>query len=236
MGLSTLAVGSLGFGRLAEVVVDVDNPYLHGEAGRFRHQPSGWAIHNTGSTLPLRLLHQTGIVTDLPPGSGVALPVGHGRIQVTAGPTTYEVDYFLDGADPLPGVTKRRTGTLFYGRNLTPAQIDYAVTLAEPRLLGSRSPMPSHAQIADVWGVSQGAVRRTFETIRERLRAEGVRMIDSQERLLDYLIVNRVVTVELLEAARIHQPDGPVRRADILAVGGCEGCSDQIDSHLGQGG
>ena len=217
LGLSTMAVNSLGFGRNADVVIDADNQYLHGEAGRFRAEAHGWALHTTGSTLPLRLLHQTGLMVDLPPATSTRVPGGHGRVQVTAGPTTYELDYFFDTDGPSSDITRRRTGTLFYGRDLTAAQVDYAVTLAEPRLLGLRQPLRTHAEIGAIWNVSPGTVRRSFEEIRDRLRAEGVKLIDSQERLIDYLIINRVVTLEMLSAAKLHAQDGPVRRRDVLA-------------------
>ncbi len=213
LGMITRAVGPLSFGRAAEVVLDPDNLYLHGEAGEFRPETSSWALHNVGTTLHFRLLHQTGQRADLPPSTNTRVPPGHGRVRITAGPTTYEFDYFLRAAGERPEVSRRQTGTLFYGRDLTPAQADYALTLAEPRLLGFAGRLPTKAEIANLWGVEPGTVDRTFQDIRDRLRGEGVRGIDTPEGLVEYLVVNDIITVEMLREARLHSPDGPVRRA-----------------------
>ncbi|MGF1598157.1 MAG: hypothetical protein ACFCVK_14705 [Acidimicrobiales bacterium] len=215
LGMRTRAVGELGFGRQADIVLDPHNRYLHGEAGRFRRESSGWVLHNTGTRLPLRLLHQTGMRFELPPGTHAAVPAGHARVQLQAGPTLYELEVVLDTPELPPDVMRHRTGTLFYGRDLSPAQVDYAVTLAAPRLRGEPGPLPTQAEIARRWGVSQGTVRRTFENIRDRLRDEGVRRIDTPEALVDYLVVNGIVTRAMLDDARLDRPGGPVRRAEL---------------------
>ena len=215
LGRTTRAVPPLSFGRVAELVLDRDNLYLHGEAGEFRVEASVWVLHNVGSTLHFRLLHQTGQRADLPPSTNTRVPPGHGRVRITAGPTTYEFDYFLQAAGESPNAARERTGTLFYGRDLTPAQADYALTLAEPRLLGTSDRLPTKAEIAALWGVEAGTIDRTFQDIRDRLRSEGVRDIDSPEGLVEYLVVNDIVTVKMLESARLHGPDGPRRQASM---------------------
>lgn len=215
LGLTTRAVGSFTFGRAAELVLDADNLYLHGEAGEFRPEAWGWVLCNVGSTLHFRLLHQTGQRADLPPSTSTAVPAGHGRVRITAGPTTYEFDYFLQPVGDSAAVARPRTGTLFYGRDLTPAQADYALTLAEPRLRGSSDRLPTKAEIANLWGVGAGTVDRTFQDLRDRLRNEGVRGIDSPAGLVEYLVVNDIITVRMLDAARLHSVDGPRRRASM---------------------
>lgn len=217
LGRRHIAVDGFTFGRRAELVLDADNPYLHGIAGRFRLTGAGWSVDNAGSTLHFRLLHQSGQMIELPPGASGGVPSGHGRIRLTAGPTTYELDYFLEDSEIDPVAPAARTGTLFYGRNLSPAQLDYAVTLAESRLRGLVPVLPTHAEIARRWGVSERAVAKTFEAIRSRLRQEGVRGISHQEQLVEYLVINRIVTLEHLEDARLDRPDGPRRRAVVLA-------------------
>lgn len=217
LGKRLNATHGFTFGRRAELVLDPDNQYLHGKAGELRTGPGGWTIHNVGSTLHFRLLHQTGQMIELPPTTMATIPAGHGRVRIVAGPLTYEFDYFLDQTESGTPPHPERTGTLFYGRDLTPAQLDYAVTLAEARLRGIAAVPPTHAQIAARWGVAERAVARAFEDIRERLRREGVRSISRQEQLVEYLVVNRIVTLQQLEAARLDQPDGPRRRADIEA-------------------
>ena len=219
LGLRTRAVGVLGFGRKDDIVLDPSNMFLHGTAGRFRRDDSRWLLENVGSTLRLRYLHQTGLRMELPPGTGVVLPIGHGRVQLKAGPAVYELEVFAERVGGDEAVTARRTGTLFYGRDLTPAQVDYALTLAAPRLEGSGAPLPSFVEIAELWGVSHGTVRRTFEDIRDRLRSEGVRGLEHPDDLVDYLIVNGILTYGMLVEARIGKPGGPVRRSDLIDGG-----------------
>ncbi len=213
--LSCIATDELTFGRRSELVLDAHNPYLHAEAGRLRLRDDDWFVYNTGSRLHLQVLHQTGFFVELPPSASARIPAGHGRIRVSAGGSNYEFDYFHadDGQTVFAG---KETGTLFYGRDLTPAQIDYAVTMARYRLRGLRTPPPTQAEIAELWSVSLRAVNKTFEDIRQRLRSEGVHRVTAPEDLLEYLVLNRILTVEHLDDALLDSPEGPRRRSDIL--------------------
>jgi len=215
LGRSTPAHRELTFGRFGDVVLDPHNLYLHGEAGRFRYENNGWHLFNTGSILHLRLFHGTGQKVELPPTTSTSVPAGVGVVEITAGPLNYELTYKYQQTIPEPSFAASDTGTRFYGNQLTPAQIDYAVTLAAPRLRGKGEPLPTHAQIARLWGVEPGTVGRTFEEIRARLRRQNVRAIETPEKLVEYLVVNRVVTVSMLNQARLNCPDGPTRRAVI---------------------
>ncbi len=219
-GMRCLATDEFTFGRSADLVLDADNAYLHGEAGRLQRRGEDWFVRNTGSRLHLELLHQTGLYVELPPSADARMPAGNGHVRVTAGGTTYEFGYHRRSEDPETVTEFDGGNTLFYGRDLTPAQIDYAVTFARFRLQGLRKPPPTQPEIARLWQVTPRAVNKTFEDIRRRLRDEGVRRIGTQEDLLEHLVLNRIVTIEHLEAARLDRPDGPVRRSDILRESG----------------
>lgn len=221
-GLTVMFVGTahavtdgFGFGRDAALVLDEANRYLHGEAGRFNRGPGGWSLHNTGTRLHLKVVHGTGQIVELPPGAATMLAPGRGTIRIKAGPSAYELAYDLEGGPPAPEPGQGGSDTLPYGRALTPAQLDYVLALAEPRLRGWTLKLPTSAEIARRWGVSERTVSHAFEEVRVRLREAGVRRITAPEQLVEYLVVNRIVTLELLEAAGFDDPDGPRRRADI---------------------
>jgi len=164
----------------------------------------------------LELLHETGLHVERPPKASARIPIGHGRIRVAAGGTLYEFGYVHASVGTTTDLGADRSNTLFYGRDLTPAQVDYAVTLARFRLRGLHRPPPTQAAIAELWCVSTRAVNKTFEDIRTRLRNDGVQRISTQEDLLEYLVLNRIVTIENLEAAQLDRPAGPIRRSEIL--------------------
>ena len=142
------------------------------------------------------------------------VPSGSGWIDLRAGPCDYRLDYRLVGGDTTSDFTVERGDTETYGVGLTPRQLDFALTLASNRLLG-RTGFPSHAEIAERWTVSRSTVERTFEHIRARLRADGVTRIGTQELLVDHLVRNGVVTLAMLEEARIGEPGGPIRQQDL---------------------
>lgn len=217
----------LSFGRTAELVLDAENRFLHGEAGRFRHRESEWLLHNTGAKLHLQLHNAGGHHIELPPESWVRVPVGRGEVRVVAGGTPYRLTYRLDPTGATTRIDARSTDTEPFGPPLTPAQIDYAVTLGRHRLVGLRLPPPGQAEIARLWGVTPRTVGKTFEDIRARLRRAKVEGIETTEDLLEHLVTNRLITVEHLIAAGLDDADGPYRQRDLRRR---RGSSDEPES------
>lgn len=213
--LERVTIG-LSFGRSADIVLDPANLHLHRETGRFRRRGAEWLLHNTGSRLHLQLHHSDGLHTELPPGTSIRVPAGRGAVRVEVGGDHYELSYRLDPTGQTTRVSGSATDTVPFGGDLTPAQIDYAVTLARHRLVGLRLPPPGQSEIASLWGVSPRTVAKTFEDIRVRLRAEGVERIETPDDLIEHLVSNRVITTEHLVAAGLDDPSGPHRRRDIL--------------------
>lgn len=201
----------LMFGRSAEVELDADNPYLHRLAGRFVRRSDGWWIENLGEVLPLRLNTSAGMMIELTSGTEARLPGRLATLRVTAGPTTYELAYF----HPLAGLGMEvpsapdGLSTLLYGAQITGRQRDFLVTLGEQRLKGRVAPLPTQREVAKLWGVSKATVDKTLENLRSRLRASGVRFIDSPEMLVEHAVINRLITLDDLAWAALDDPAGP---------------------------
>ncbi|MEM7325113.1 MAG: hypothetical protein AAF531_18635 [Actinomycetota bacterium] len=204
----------LSFGRNADLILDPDNAYLHRQAGRFKLIGDIWWLENRGTRLRLKMVSGDGSVIDLHPGASSPVLGTSGTVSVVAGPTRYEVGYWLE-AEPaaLTSDTTRniRVGadTMTYGARLTPRELDFVVVLAHGRLTGRGGPLPSHADIADIWGVSAKTVDNTLQRLRAKLRDRDVRFLDSSESLVEYLVGQGFVTIRDLEWAAIDTPEGP---------------------------
>ncbi len=204
----------LSFGRNADLTLDSDNGYLHRRAGRFRLVGDIWWLENRGSRLRLKMVSSDGSVIDLHAGASSPVLGQSGVVSLVAGPTRYEVGYWLEEPRvPLSSETTRGiqvgADTVTYGTKLTPRELDFVVVLAQGRLTGRGGPLPSHADIADTWGVSRKTVDNTLQRLRSKLRTKDVRFLDSSEMLVEYLVSQGLVTMRDLEWARLGQPDGP---------------------------
>ncbi len=204
----------LYFGRNAELSLDPDNGYLHRRAGRFRLVGDIWWLENRGSRLRLKMVSSDGSVIDLHAGASSPVLGRSGIVSLVAGPTRYEVGYWLE--DEAPGLLSETlrgvpvgADTVTYGTKLTPRELDFVVVLAQGRLTGRGGPLPSHADIADTWGVSKKTVDNTLQRLRSKLRTNDVRFLDSSEMLVEYLVSQGFVTISDLEWAGLDQPDGP---------------------------
>ena len=203
----------LAFGRNSELCLDPDNGYLHRQAGRFRLIEDIWWLENRGSRLRLKMVSSDGSVIDLHPGASSPMLGLSGTVSLVAGPTRYEIAYLAQpetssGADntgPIPV----GADTVTYGTALTPREIDFVVVLARNRLTGRGGPLPSHAEIAQQWGVSAKTVDNTFQRLRAKLRAADVRFVDTGENLVDYLVSQGFVTASDIEWAALDRPNGP---------------------------
>lgn len=204
----------LSFGRNADLTLDSDNGYLHRRAGRFRLIGDIWWLENRGSRLRLKMVSSDGSVIDLHAGASSPVLGRSGIVSLVAGPTRYEVGYWLE-EEPVPLSSETARGiqvgadTVTYGTRLTPRELDFVVVLAKGRLTGRGGPLPSHADIAETWGVSKKTVDNTLQRLRSKLRTKDVRFLDSSEMLVEYLVSQGLVTMRDLEWARLDQPDGP---------------------------
>lgn len=209
----------LYFGRNAELSLDPDNGYLHRRAGRFRLVDDIWWLENRGSRLRLKMVSSDGSVIDLHAGASSPVLGRSGIVSLVAGPTRYEVGYWLEDVQPnlltetLRGIPVG-ADTVTYGTKLTPRELDFVVVLAQGRLTGRGGPLPSHADIADTWGVSKKTVDNTLQRLRSKLRTSDVRFLDSSEMLVEYLVSQGLVTITDLEWAGLDLPDGPRPAAD----------------------
>ena len=204
----------LSFGRHAELSLDPDNGYLHRQAGRFRLIGDIWWLENRGSRLRLKMVSSDGSVIDLHAGASSPVLGRSGVVSLVAGPTRYEVGYWLEDEPEPPSMDT--TGniivgadTVTYGTALTPRELDFVVVMAQNRLTGRGGPLPSHADIAEIWGVSKKTVDNTLQRLRSKLRTNDVRFLDTSEMLVEYLVSQGFVTMQDLEWAALDQPDGP---------------------------
>jgi len=203
----------LSFGRTADLTLDPDNAYLHRRAGRFRFVSDAWWVENLGSRLRLKVVSSDGSVTDLRAGASSPILGRGGIVSLIAGPTRYELGYYLEDEPlaPVDDPTNEVIGleTVTYGAKLTPRELDFVVVLAQGRLTGRGGPLPSHTDIAAVWGVSNKTVDNTLQRLRSKLREQDVRFLDSSENLVEYLVSQGFVTIADLEWAAVTEPHGP---------------------------
>lgn len=206
----------LTFGRSAELLLDADNEYLHRQAGRFRHAGGTWWLDNQGSRIRLKMVSDAGSVIDLQAGASAPLAGVKGTISLEAGPTRYELNYHLDSHPVLDTVENVQVGeiTATYGAALTSREVDFVLVLARNRLTGRGGPLPSQSDVATAWGVSKKTVDNTLQRLRSKLRAAGVRRIDTSETLVEYLVSQGFITVKDLEWARLSGELEPRSAAD----------------------
>ncbi len=205
-------VQQLTFGRHADLCLD-DNNFLHRRAGRFRLRDGTWWLENVGGRLRLTMVSSDGSLLDLQPGSSSPLLGDRGQISVTAGPTRYALDYELQRiqvavTDP-SGYRISGADTMTYGPILTPRELDFVVVMAQGRLTGRLGPIPSHSEIAEIWGVSAKTVDNTLQRLRAKLRSQNINSVTSSETLIEYLVTQGLVSLADLEWAGLDSPDGP---------------------------
>lgn len=202
----------LTFGRQADLTLD-ENNFLHRRAGRFRHREDTWWLENLGGRLRLTMVSSDGSLLDLQPGSSSPLLGDSGEVSVTAGPTRYTMEYELQRIQMAvtDSVSFRVSGadTMTYGPILTPRELDFVVVMAQGRLTGRLGPIPSHGEIAEIWGVSAKTVDNTLQRLRTKLRNQNIHSITSSETLIEYLVTQGLVSMVDLEWACLDTPNGP---------------------------
>jgi hypothetical protein len=202
----------LTFGRQADLSLD-ENSYLHRRAGRFRLRDATWWLENLGSRLRLTMASSDGSLLDLQPGASSLLLGERGEVSITAGPTRYMLEYELQQRQANWDDTSQfRIGgadTQTFGPILTPREIDFVVVMAQGRLTGRLGPIPSHGEIAEIWGVSHKTVDNTLQRLRTKLRDQNINFVNSSETLIEYLVTQGLVSMADLDWASLDHPDGP---------------------------
>lgn len=202
----------LTFGRHADLTLD-ENNFLHRRAGRFRLRDGTWWLENVGGRLRLTMVSSDGSLLDLQPGSSSPLLGDSGEVSVTAGPTRYSLEYELQRIQMAitDSASYRISGadTMTYGPILTPRETDFVVVMAQGRLTGRLGPIPSHGEIAEIWGVSAKTVDNTLQRLRTKLRSQNINSVTSSETLIEYLVTQGLVSMADLEWACLDGPEGP---------------------------
>lgn len=206
---------TLTFGRMADLVVDEGNQYLHRVLGRIVFHDGLWWVENLGSQIELDLLGADGSAVSLPARAGDAAPsAAPVSVEVTtlgfgvAG-ARYEIELRVTVA-PLPEAettVEEGSATLGYGRiQLTDEERMLLVALGEPVLrdvsAGAES-LPTNREAARTLGWTQPKFNRKLDYLCIRLTKAGVRglqggrgdeALNRRWRLVEHAVGTRLIT------------------------------------------
>jgi len=201
---------SLTIGREADLCLD-DNQFLHRRFLRICHEYTLWWIVNVGSQLAATIADEAGrLEAWLAPGARIPVVLAHSLVWFTAGPTTYELDFYCD--DPPFSVVspeEPEDGSTTYGRmSLTPDQRLLLIALAEPMLkrrVRGAVHAPSSAEAAARLGWTVTKFNRKLDYLCQKLEKMGVRGLhgaadrlafDRKSRLVEHALAARLVSSE----------------------------------------
>lgn len=207
--------GALTFGRIADLVVDDANPYLHRVVGRFFSHADAWWLENLGSHVSIDLATADGAAVHLPPCSDPASPpltiVPRGPFVLTfeAGGMSYQVDGeaptqlpSATGGDDLSGPPTATFGHV----PLTDEERLLLVALCRPVLLdptADSDALSSNRELAHRLGWSTSKFNRKLDYLCTRLTKVGVRglqggrgseAVNRRWRLVEHAIASRMIT------------------------------------------
>jgi len=198
-------------GRDADVVIDEDNHYLHRRFLAVTMTGGFVWLENVGSQLSATLADEHGLVqTWLAPGSRVPVVFPRSVVYFTAGPTTYDLELYVDDPPFVPQhVEQDSAGTTTVGRvSFTPDQRLLCLALAEDVLrrgVRGRAQIPPSAEAAAKLGWTSTKFNRKLDNVCEKLAKTGVRGLTSVEgrpasdrrsRLVEYVVASRLVVPE----------------------------------------
>jgi len=211
--------GALTVGREADIAVD-DNQFLHRRLLEFAFRSDLLWVSNVGSALTVTMADMDGLVQSwLSPGAQLPVVFPQTVLWFTAGPTTYELDVFLQDA-PFVATTMSsgEVGDTTTGRiSFTPDQRILIVALAEDILRrGNRGAgaIPPSSAAAQRLGWTLTKFNRKLDNVCEKLARLGVRGLVSEAgrpasnrraRMVEYALAARLITVgdlPLLDARR----------------------------------
>lgn len=170
----------LTVGRSGDLEID-DNPYLHRDFLRFRHQDAMWWVENMGARLAAYLTDQQGLMRSrLAPGARLPLVFPRTVITFAAGETLYEllVDIPRTVYDPVRRSSSGDGATTIVPGQFTESQLLAILALAEPvlRRAGSGAgEIPSTQQAAARLGWTTKRFDKKVENVCDKLTAAGVR-------------------------------------------------------------
>jgi len=197
-------------GREGDLTVD-DNPYLHRRFLQIDGDDALWWLANTGSQLAATVANAYGTMQAwLAPGARLPLVFDHTLVWFTAGPTTYELELFVDSPPFIP-VTRDGgdVGSTTIGpRALTPDQKLAIVALCEPVLRrGARGAghVPTSADAAARLGWTLTKFNRKLDNVCDKLSRGGVTglhggpdrlAVNRRARLVEFALATRMVDVD----------------------------------------
>ncbi len=209
---------SLVIGREGALEID-DNPYLHRRFLQVSDHDSLWWLTNIGTALTATVADEQGTMQAwLAPGARLPLVFDKTVVWFTAGPTTYELDIFLN-TPPFVQVTEEssESGSTTIGRmSFTPDQRLLILSLCEPVLrLGNRGAgtIPSSADAAKRLRWTLTKFNRKLDNVCDKLTRSGIRglhggpeklAVNRRARLVEYALAARLVEkadLDLLDAA-----------------------------------
>ena len=213
--------GWLTIGREADVVID-DNRYLH---RRFLQIGAADGLHwivNVGDQLAATVTDGEGRVQAwLAPGARLPLVFEETLVRFTAGPTSYELEVFLEQppfTEPVEVAGDHGDTTI----GMLPFTVDQrklVLALAEPLLRqegrGS-AVVPSSVQAARRLGWSTTKFNRKLDNVCQKLTKIGVRGLhgspgqlasNRRARLVEYAVSTRLVTADDLALLDEPPPD-----------------------------
>jgi hypothetical protein len=208
----------LTFGRVADVVVDDANPYLHRIVGRFFWHGSHWWLENLGRTTELELVADGGALIRLPAPEPDGRPVvaaladSEFRIQFTAGGFPYELLGVIGSplAPAAPPVAISGDTTAGYGAiELTEDEHRMLLCLAEPCLrnpTAGPTDLPTNRAVADRLGWPASKLNRKLDYLCVRLSKAGVRGLEPGQGARGRALNRRWHLVEHAINARLVRP------------------------------
>lgn len=197
-------------GRDGDIMID-DNPYLHRHFLQVGTVEGVWLLANVGDTLSATVSDaRSSVQAWIAPGARLPLVFDHTVVRFTAGPTTYELDLYLDDApfEPPPLELDHSGDTTVGVVSLTPSQKQLIVALAEPFLkLEARGPVavPTSAEAAARLGWPLTTFNRKLDNVCQKLSKVGVRGLhgspgnlatNRRGRLVEYALAVRIVTTD----------------------------------------
>jgi hypothetical protein len=179
--------------------------HMSRHVGSFRWRDGTWTLENPAAEAPgkkravLEVVTLTGSATSVPPGSSTPLPgVGEVRWRTTSS-TEYSIRFRFAGVSATAVLSAAAsTGPATAQVTLTPREVDFCVSLAEPELFGSlRARRPTLPDVATEWHVSLGTVEKTLRGLREKLVDTGMVDFDDDQRVRDKTARLAAAVVEL---------------------------------------
>lgn len=194
----------LTFGRAGDIELD-SNPHLHRLAGEFVREGGVWWLRNLGSRLFITLVHPDGTRVDLAPGASHVLVAARGSVRVSAGPARYEMLFEANAVSALADtpVIDDSGATTEFETYLTPREVDFLVTFAQPILDGTNGPMPTYVEVARLWGVSPKTLDNTVQSLKRKMRNARLVRDEPLDTLVRIAVAHSLVTTVDFEWAQL---------------------------------